>query len=152
MTDYMKIVKRVSGGIMCCLLSACFPGFNIRNIDNPPLPPPESQLWKKPGIPELSVKKTLLECGWSGFFRSDPKEEYNGINRIISVKICMENAGFNNIWDQYIPPASSCRQRLKIYPPLPVCQPGAEIPVPSVERRLNSRFCKTYSKNPECLP
>lgn len=37
------------------------------------------------------------------------------------------------------------------WPDLPACQPGAEIPTPSVERRLNSRYCRVRTSFHACF-
>ncbi|WP_019219056.1 MULTISPECIES: hypothetical protein [Bartonella] len=35
---------------------------------------------------------------------------------------------------------------------LPICRPGAVMPQRSVERRLNSPYCKKYKNALECQP
>lgn len=110
--------------------------------------PPHYELWKKEGANILDVKKTLLECG-----EVTPSGVAGGrsMNEMALAHYCVVNEGFvyfnpfkggydlnNEAW---------CRN----WPDLPACQPGAEIPEPSVERRLNSRYCRIRTSFQACF-
>ena len=104
--------------------------------------------WIKPGATVLDVKKIILECGWPS---PDPKNseiERAGmtINDAELARLCMKRSGFRrlNPRDMAI---SSCGH----YPDLPACQPDAQIPIPSVDRRLNSRYCKIERSYEGCV-
>ncbi|MFZ3088594.1 MAG: hypothetical protein WA123_11075 [Methylotenera sp.] len=104
-------------------------------------PPPEHETWRKQGANSLEVKKVLLECGWYSPRGINPYESTN--QEIAQWDRCMKNSGFVN--------SSYFCEGLHNLPPS--CQPDAIIPTRSVERRLNSAYCKGYGKNtPECLP
>lgn len=99
--------------------------------------PPEYKVWRKEGMTELDVRKKFLECGATF---PDGDSHVQTINESAMITMCVESAGFDRV-DYYTGrpnPLGWCRN----WPDLPACQPGAEIPAPSVERRLNSHYCK----------
>ncbi len=110
---------------------------NTGECGGPP-PRPAYLDWTKTGSTVLDVKKIILECGWPS---PDPwlsQIEAAGmtINDQVLSRLCMIRSGF----------VSRDSRDMKIYyciddPTLPACQPGAIIPTPSVERRLNSWWC-----------
>ena len=95
--------------------------------------PPYYSDWTKPGATVLDVKKIILECGWPS---PDPSNREiqraeMTLNDQALTELCMMRSGFicqDKSWCHY-------------QPDLPACQPGAGIPKPSVERRLNGRYC-----------
>lgn len=100
----------------------------------PPLP--DYKLWRKEGVAELDIRKILMECG--AIF-PDGDSHMLTQNETAIIQMCTERAGFERIDFKGRPkPLAWCRN----WPDLPACQPGAEIPAPSVERRLNSHYCK----------
>lgn len=122
-------------------------------------PKPAYQVWKKEGKGELDVKKALLECGepspeptvemykyaFNIDLRSDP-DAFN--NKGFSEDACMEQSGYARLMG-YRSVAEYCSWDR--YKHLPICQPNAEIPKPSVERRLNSWHCKIKTDYEYCL-
>lgn len=110
-------------------------------------------LWKKPGASLLDVRKSLLECGWptaspSGY---GPDVAMMSPNDKVLADLCMENDGY-----RYTSPfhgyqvinACALFSNRQDYP---ACQPGAVIPKPTVERRLNSWHCKLELDYDYCL-
>ncbi len=134
-------------------LTGCWGGYSIRNIDKPR--PPAYEIWHKPGADTLKTKKTLLECGeptisgssfayerYLGLYTTDEQIAYS-----FMVTACMEQAGFVARW-------GGLKESCALYPrymSFPACQPGAVIPKPSVERRLNSWHCKLELDYDYCL-
>ncbi|PCI41847.1 MAG: hypothetical protein COB41_10230 [Proteobacteria bacterium] len=99
-------------------------------------PPPEYEIWSKSGASELDVKKAMLECGMNNpFGETDPKLYPYNRNRYYLARFCMESEG-------YIERGMNVREACRLYPETPACQPDAVIPKPSVERRLNSKYCQ----------
>ncbi len=66
-----------------------------------------------------------------------------GLNEIILVGKCMQNAGFSYSGD---------KETCKRWKDLPACEPDAVIPKRSVANRLNSPFCKLIPKAKICQP
>ncbi len=105
--------------------------------------PPAYLDWTKPGATVLDVKKIFLECGWPNPDPGNSDIERAGmtINDRVMAELCMLRAGFvcrDKTWCHY-------------HPNLPACQPDAQIPTPSVERRLNSRYCKIERSYEGCV-
>lgn len=138
------------------LLNGCGK-YDIRNLDKPP--PEDYETWKKPSNSQLDIKKALLECGaiapstlgWpyrKAYEKIGIVEQYEQFNHDFLVNRCMINAGFieqNTSW----PLKEACADvRYRDYP---ACQTHAIIPTPSVERRLNSWYCKTKIDYNYCL-
>jgi len=96
-------------------------------------PPPETfETWKNSSASILEVQKALLECG------SSPVDKgYEDYNTLLLADWCMEASGYNST---VISMEEACKlEHNKQYP---ACQPDAVIPKPSVERRLNSKYCQ----------
>lgn len=137
------------------LLSGC--GYSIYNIDKPP--PEDYETWKKQNNSLLDIKKALLECGaiapttlgWhykEAYEKIGIIEQKDQVNQGFLVDRCMLKAGFvqqNTSWAL----EDACADAR--YKALPACQPNAIIPIPSVERRLNSWYCKTKIDYDYCL-
>jgi len=114
--------------------------------------PPLYMLWKKPGATQLEVKMALLECG-----KPSPNPRGYGLNiadispndRVLA-DLCMEKLGFvtQDPFSAY-KVVSTCKQSYHVN--LPACQTDAIIPTPSVERRLNSWYCKLQTDYAYCL-
>ena len=105
-------------------------------------------LWTKPGATELDVKKALMECGWPSPSPSGqgPDVAHMSLNDMALADLCLIKAGFT-YHDPFKMNGSFCR----LDPSLPACQPGAEIPKPSKERRLKSEYCKRKTDYQYCL-
>jgi hypothetical protein len=103
--------------------------------------PPEYRTWKKQGRSELDVKKSILECGYLNVLDGGEM----GLNGFVLAYRCMINQGYT-YYDR-----DFC---YGFHNPPPACSPNAVIPEPSVERRLNSRYCKSERAHnrPECQP
>jgi len=95
-------------------------------------PEPAYTSYKKEGSTELDVKKSMLECGTAPI-----TERNEDMNTFILADWCMERMGYRSTLSR----SEGCKlEHNKQYP---ACQPGAVIPKPSVERRLNSEYCKS---------
>jgi len=103
-----------------------------------PLPAPY-EFWSKSGASKLDIKKSMLECGMNvdgsgGGGGSGGGEPFDYNDYFLS-ELCMESQGY---LDSFWTVKEGCKQ----HPNLPACQPDAVIPKPSVERRLNSKYCQ----------
>ncbi|MFA7351794.1 MAG: hypothetical protein WC009_13625 [Methylotenera sp.] len=138
------------------LLNGCGQ-YSIRNIDKPP--PEDYETWKKPSNSQLDIKKALLGCGaiapstlgWpyrKAYEKVGLIEQKEQFNHDFLVDRCMLNADFlqqNISWTLQDACADS---RYRDYS---ACHPDAIIPTPSVERRLNSWYCKVKTDYDYCL-
>lgn len=138
------------------LLNGCGQ-YSIRNIDKPP--PEDYELWVKQGKSQLQIKKALLECGaiapstlgWpygKAYEKIGIVERNDQINHGFLVDRCMINAGFVEQNTSWTLKDTCADMRYRDYP---ACQPNATIPTPSIERRLNSWYCKTRTDYDYCL-
>ena len=121
----------------------CKRGVCISNIDRYTH---NYQLWEQPGKTDLDVMKAYLECGGNYPYTGSSGIPGDGV----ATQICLENAGYNRV--AYFERQPTCSKEYnKKYQ---ACQPGAVIPTPSIERRLNSQYCKAEwnSNRPECQP
>lgn len=123
-------------------LGGCFD----KRAFEPPLP--DYKLWMKSGASDVSVKKIRLECGATHAADGGSQQESN---EIVLVHMCVENAGFQRVDFKGRITKASSQSWCKNWPNLPACQPGAVIPVPSVERRLNSNYCQVRTSYQACL-
>jgi hypothetical protein len=104
-------------------------------------PPPSFKAWSKQGVELIEVKKKLLECGFdtpSGFLSSRTYDD------LAFASFCMEAAGYKALGG----PARWCHNHPDKN--LAACTPGAEIPTPDINRRLNSEYCKTSTNYQYC--
>ncbi len=119
--------------------------------------PATYQEWSKYGSSTLLIKKSLLECDkpapdvsfeiYERILNINRYDEQAFMNKLQMENICMERAGYkyNGVYDT----KKICS--LDKYKALPACQPNTVIPIPSVERRLNSWYCKTKTDYDYCL-
>nr|WP_294840600.1 hypothetical protein [uncultured Methylotenera sp.] len=139
--------------VLLTILTGCWK-YNISNLGNYTA---EHETWRKKGVsPFLGVRKALLECGKVSL-GGVAEEEYRKVgilerkdqyNHEFLVDRCMLKAGFveqNTSWAL----KDACTDMR--YLEYPACQPDAVIPTPTVERRLNSRYCKVRSDYDYCL-
>lgn len=131
-------------------------------------PPPASfERWKKEGASVQHVIAALLECGypWPGSSVGDWQKAYGATweSSLILAKRCVEKQGFIEKYNNGS--AAECKyyssEQTKKYQTeeqnfaiAKACHPDTPATVPSVERRLSSRYCKTEwaSKFLECQP
>ena len=107
------------------------------------------EMWKKNGASITDIQVALLECGRvdpTGYNAKEVGEE--NMNGYILANLCMEKIGF--IPDRKF--ISDKEQICKISntSKLPACQSSAVIPIPSIQRRLESKFCKVYPHADAC--
>ncbi|UTO29001.1 hypothetical protein [Bartonella harrusi] len=102
-------------------------------------------MWEKPGADFTEVGKALLECGMPTPYDEDPENRKLSINEDATIDACMVQAGF-----RYKGRGDWCYTFKEEN--LPICRPGAVIPQRSVEKRLNSPFCKQYKNSRKCQP
>ena len=141
-------------------LAACGK-YSIRNIDNP-TPRPDYGGWMKPDgsiMTDLEGKRALLECGdpspsMNRFIEEKALGITNGDeshNYSFTVRGCMEQSGLsrNPSWGKGWSLKETCMLHPR-YASYPACQPGAVFPQRSVERRLNSWYCKIKTDREYC--
>ncbi|WP_273722086.1 MULTISPECIES: hypothetical protein [unclassified Bartonella] len=135
----MKILFSLLGVLILLSVTGC----DIENIDKPP--PGYLSMWEKPGTDFTDVGKALLECGMPSIFDIDSENRKLSVNEDATIYACMIQSGF-----RYKGRGSPCYTFRAEN--LPICRPGAVIPKRSVEKRLNSPFCKRSPVQPECQP
>ncbi|EJF74420.1 hypothetical protein ME7_01433 [Bartonella birtlesii LL-WM9] len=129
--------------LLSLLILLSVTGCDIENIDKPP--PGEVAGWKKPGADFTEVGKALLECGMPHLNYLEGVNRKLSDNEIATIDACMIQAGFRDKGRAKWCSLFNGRD-------LPICQPGAIIPQRSVEKRLNSPFCKRYKNSRKCQP
>lgn len=110
-----------------------------------PFQPPLAafQVWHKPGVSNLGIKKALLECGMPHpESESLPPKPMRTDNERAETENCLLAAGYRMPADY----SHGCTLR----PDLPACQPGVKPPTPSVERRMNSNYCRARQDREFC--
>ncbi|WP_322521254.1 hypothetical protein SR882_10910 [Guyparkeria halophila] len=115
--------------------------------------PPEFELWSRPGASSLDVKQALLECGKPsphptvGTYKAafDLKSLDSRTNKYFITDLCMEQAGFKprGRWAK-----EYCAWER--YKDIAACKPNADVPKPTVERRLNSWWCRIHTDYEFC--
>ncbi|WP_154215207.1 hypothetical protein [Xanthomonas oryzae] len=108
--------------------------------------PDEYEMWSAAGASQLDVMKALLECGYpTPFGIADRNLNLFPSNNDVSLMgLCMQRSGFVYKDKSY----DFCRS----FRGLPACQPDAIIPHRELSRRINSPFCKKYTKADACAP
>ncbi|WP_273760810.1 hypothetical protein [Bartonella sp. ML70XJBT.G] len=137
----MKRLFKLLSGLILLSVSGC----DISNIDNPP--PGEVYEWIKPGADFTEVGKALLECGLPHLNYLEDEVQKLSNNDNATIDACMVQSGFR-YKDKW---AGTWCENYKAEN-LPICRPGAVIPKRSVEKRLNSPFCKRYKNSRKCQP
>lgn len=149
------IVRHVLVLLSLVMLTGCWK-YKISNLGKYPTEAEQYGKWHKPNVRTtvVDIKKALLECGSPA--PNPSTEEYKAVgyigfddqlNQAFLIYKCMEKAGYIDtgrytvkdycLWDRH--------------QNLPACQPEAVISTPSVERRLNSWYCKVKSDYEYCL-
>ncbi|WP_375645087.1 MULTISPECIES: hypothetical protein [unclassified Bartonella] len=92
--------------------------------------------------PALWRNKILLECGVPDLNKVVALD----LNQFANIEMCMAQSGFR--------PSFTIQEWCENHKSdnLPICRPGAVMPQRSVERRLNSPYCKKHSEQLECQP
>lgn len=145
--------------VLACLLCGCGQ-YSVRNIDKPP--PEDYETWTKDNQTELEIKKSLLECGaiapstlgWpykDAFEKIGVSDHDEQMNNYFLTNKCMENAGYRRKFGMRSSQEGCSDLSFPERKKYPACQIDAEIPTPSVERRLNSWYCKVKSDYKYCL-
>ncbi|WP_375657266.1 hypothetical protein [Bartonella sp. CM120XJJH] len=137
----MNTLFKLLSGIVLLSIAGC----DIENIDKPA--PGYVSMWEKSGADSTEVGKALLECGMPSLIDLDSENRERSNNAKATIDACMVQAGFH-YKDKW---GGTWCQNYKAEN-LPICQPGAVIPQRSVEKRLNSPFCKRSPVQPECKP
>ena len=133
---------RVAILLLFFLLNGCFD----QRAFEPPLP--DYKLWKMSGMTDVDIKKIRLECG---ALSARDDGGLRTLNETALVHMCIANAGFERIDFKGRVGQAPYDEWCRNWPDLPACQPGAEIPEPSVERRLNSRYCRIRTSFQACF-
>ena len=146
---------------LCCMVllalggcSAIHGPFSVTAKPGPPL----YEEYKKPGATQLDVKRALLECGEPATTSSEfvyekalgMRDREEQVNYRLLTGHCMENSGFLvlSVTGRWHTSVEVCSR--DIHKRRPACQPGAIIPQRSVERRLNSWWCKLETDRDYC--
>ncbi|MCZ2159275.1 hypothetical protein NPX99_08510 [Bartonella sp. 220] len=129
--------------LLSLLILLTVTGCDIENIDKPA--PEYVSMWEKSDADSTEVGKALLECGMPSLIDLDSANDNRSLNQIATIHICMIQAGFR--YKGGGRPCYTFRAEN-----LPICRPGAVIPQRSVQKRLNSPFCKRYKNADECQP
>lgn len=121
-------------------------------------PKPSYKVWQKERKNELDVRKALLECGkpspsttiqmYKYAFNIDLNDDDAIFNKSFSTDACMEKLGYTRLSGYYTVAEYCSWDR---YKHLEICQSNTVVPVPSVERRLNSWYCKIKTDYDYCL-
>ncbi|QEE12015.1 hypothetical protein MNL01_03155 [Bartonella krasnovii] len=133
---------KIRFNLLSLLILLMVTGCDIENIDKPPRG--EVAVWEKPGADFTEVGKALLECGMPHLNYLEAENQKLNNNEIATIYACMVQAGFRK--------KSGGPYWCYNYKNLPICRPGAVIPKRSVEKRLNSPYCKRSPVQPECKP
>jgi hypothetical protein len=149
MTKYLLVA-------LMFILSGCWK-YNISNIGKYPTEAEQYGVWQKPKIKStvVDIKKALLECGKISLGGVSQEiyekvgiiEDKDQTNHGFLVNRCMEGAGYVDTGRYKVKDFCSWDK----YKSLSACQPDAIIPTPSVERRLNSWYCKVETDYNYCL-
>ncbi|EJF93440.1 hypothetical protein LBE40_05115 [Bartonella taylorii] len=134
----MKQILKLLSGLILLSVAGC-------DIDK--LGPSYRAMWEKPGADSTEVGKALLECGMPTPYSEDSENREVSNNGWATIHACMIQAGFH-YKDQR--GGGWCYTYKEEN--LPICRPGAVIPQRSVEKRLNSPFCKQHPEQYECYP
>ncbi|WP_039760415.1 hypothetical protein [Bartonella queenslandensis] len=134
----MKILFNLLSLLILLTVTGC-------DMDKPP--PEYVSMWKKPGADSTEVGKALLECGMPSLIDLDSANDNRSLNQMATTDACMVQAGFQ-YKDKW---AGTWCQNFK-EENLSICRSGAVIPKRSVEKRLDSPFCKRYKNASECQP
>ncbi|WP_375611059.1 MULTISPECIES: hypothetical protein [unclassified Bartonella] len=135
----MKHILRVLRGIILLSIAGC-------NFFKPA--PGYMYMWEKNGVTDFTeIGKALLECGMPTPYDEDSESREQSINAQATVHACMIQSGFHYKDEHEGGWCYTFKEEN-----LPICQPGAVIPQRSVEKRLNSPFCKRYKNADECQP
>lgn len=136
-------------------LTSCW-NYSISNIGKYPTEAEQYGNWQKPNdkVEIVEIKKALLECNSPAPNPSD--EQYKAIGYVnfdeqmnlrFLVYKCMEFSGYVDTGRYTVTDYCAWNK----YKNLPACKPDAVIPTPSIERRLNSRYCRVKSDYDYCL-
>ncbi|WP_273782909.1 hypothetical protein [Bartonella sp. ML69XJBT] len=137
----MKRLFKLLSGLILLSIAGC----DISNIDKPS--PAYVSMWEKPGADFTEVGKALLECGMPSLIDPDRENRERSNNARATTYACMIQSGFR-YKDEHV--GGWCYTFKEEN--LPICRPGAVIPKRSVEKRLNSPYCKRYKNADECQP
>ncbi|UXV80328.1 hypothetical protein [Xanthomonas oryzae] len=110
--------------------------------------PDEYERWSASGASQVDVMKAMLECGYTTPFRIADRELniYPSSNEVALIVRCMEGSGF--LYDGSS--LNYCKD--KGFRELPACQLDAPVRRRELSRRVNSPFCKKYTKADACKP
>lgn len=139
------MLKKSMALLATVLVTGCgIGGYSISNIDKPG--PELYEQWNKKGVSVLEVKEAMLECGYPNVFSGSLGGGFPDkvLNIYALAEQCMRNHGF--VYSGRF--GTTCEYKPTQY--LPACQLNAVIPTRSVERRLNSPFCKKYPQADAC--
>jgi hypothetical protein len=138
------VIKQILPLLATALLAGCLPKAAFA-------PGPDTyEAWTRPGVSNVAIWKDMLECNYPEPFKSGHGFEggQRTIDEFVGSMVCMERLGY------------AYREGGKVmrvcetpgWRGRPSCQPGADIPVPDVRRRLSSGYCKKYPASRACVP
>lgn len=135
MANFMKKTKFFFA-LIVTFLSGCF-GFEPFQPN-----PPEYQVWSRPGVTEMDVKKAMLECGYPNPYELRYSGQITTLDDIANINKCMISNGFSYGKDGY----DFCDHHGLVK----ACQHGSVIPSRDVNKRINGGFCRAHSSDPVC--
>lgn len=146
-------LKLLAMSLVSMTLTGCGITHGPFGISAQPAPPTYEQ-WIKPGTTKIDVKKALLECGEPSTVRDTHiyekslrlKGSDELLNHFFLVDRCMEESGF------IVPGTKSTSEYCSWdrHRHLPACQSQTPIRKRSIERRMNSWYCKIKTDKEYC--
>lgn len=140
---YLSVVRCLCAVFVVIALTGCLP----RNAFAPP--PDNWQMWTRPNTDKQTIWVDLMECGYSHPLTRMPNDNKT-LNDLMGSMVCMENLGYSHV--QVRSGKSVCN--LKAWKRIgeAACLRGEGVPTPDPQRRLNSSYCKKFTKSSICVP
>jgi len=133
---------------VCALLfvtiatTGCLP----RNAFAPP--PGNDKMWNRPNTAEKTIWVDLMECGYSHPFTRMPHDNKT-LNDLVGSMMCMEGLGYSYVDARR--GKSVCDMKAWKRTGEAACQRGEGVPTPDPQRRLDSSYCKKFTKSSICV-
>lgn len=144
-TTCMSVVRCLCALFVVGIATGCLP----RNAFAPP--PDNWQMWTRPNTVEKTIWVDLMECGYSHPLTRMPNANANKtLNDLVGSMMCMEKLGYSYI--QARRGKSVCDMKAWKRVGEAACLRGEGVPTPDPQRRLNSSYCKKFTKSSICVP
>lgn len=135
--------------LLAILLAVCTSSCLPKNAFAPP--PDAYEHWLRPGSDDVTTWKHMLECNYPEPFRGGRgiEDGERTFDQVVASMICMERLGYSYLDEKRV--IRVCESPAG-WRGSASCLPGAKIPVPDMNRRLNSGYCKRYPQSRACVP